>query len=103
MIMSNWGGRSAVLDPGVVAGDMPFAELRSEILDPDMCTRCGARVAVCPPGWLALGDEGMPVPAVEPEAMSCGECSLCLQVCPGKDTATPRSEVGIFGRSRTPT
>jgi coenzyme F420 hydrogenase subunit beta len=80
---------------------MPFADLKGEILEHDLCTRCGACVAVCPPGWLALGDEGIPVPAVEPEAMSCGECSLCLQVCPGKDTATPRSEVRIFGRSRT--
>jgi coenzyme F420 hydrogenase subunit beta len=80
---------------------MPFLDLKSEILDHDMCARCGACIAVCPPGLLALSDEGMPVPTVEPDAMPCGECSLCLQVCPGKDTATPRSEVRIFGRSRT--
>ena len=81
---------------------MPFADLKAEILDQDMCTRCGACVAICPPGWLAIGKDSLPVAAIEPEAMACGECSLCLQACPGKDTATPQSEVGIFGRSRTP-
>jgi coenzyme F420 hydrogenase subunit beta len=81
---------------------MPFLDLKSEILDQDMCTRCGACVAVCPPGLLSISDDHMPVPALDPEAMPCAECSLCLDVCPGKDTATPRSEVRIFGRSRTP-
>ena len=72
---------------------MPFLELKSEILDQDMCTRCGACVAVCPPGLLSISDDRMPVPALDPEAMPCAECSLCLDVCPGKDTATPASEV----------
>ena len=81
---------------------MGFLDLKNEILDQDMCTRCGACVAVCPPGLLAISDDRMPVPLVEPEAMSCGDCSLCLDVCPGKDTATPASEGRIFGRSRTP-
>jgi coenzyme F420 hydrogenase subunit beta len=79
---------------------MPFVDLKNEILDNDMSASCGASVAVCPPEWLGLDDEGLPVPKVEPDAMSCGKCMLCLQVCPGKDTATPRSEVRIFGRSR---
>ena len=87
---------------GRVWGDMPFLELKREILDHDMCTRCGACAAVCPPGLLEMGDEGLPVPMLAPEAMPCNECSLCLDVCPGKDTATPRSETRIFGRSRTP-
>ena len=81
---------------------MGFLDLKSEILDHDMCARCGACVAVCPPGWLAIGGDSTPVPTIDPEAMECGTCSLCLDVCPGKDTATPRSEVNIFGRSRTP-
>jgi coenzyme F420 hydrogenase subunit beta len=81
---------------------MPFLDLKSEILDQDMCTRCGACVAVCPPGLLSISDDRMPVPALDPEAMPCAECSLCLDVCPGKDTATPASESRIFGRSRTP-
>ena len=80
---------------------MPFSDLQSEILDQDMCARCGACVAVCPPTWLTIGDDGAPVPTIDPASMSCGECSLCLDVCPGKDTGTPRSEQRIFGRTRT--
>ena len=81
---------------------MSFLDLKREILDQDMCTRCGACVAVCEPGFLEMGDDGLPVPLMAPESMPCGTCSLCLDVCPGKDTATPRSEMSIFGRTRTP-
>ncbi len=81
---------------------MPYVDLKNEILDQDMCARCGACVAVCPPNWLAIGPHSTPVTTVHPEAMDCGTCSLCLDVCPGKDTAMPRSEASIFGRSRTP-
>ena len=81
---------------------MSFLDLKREILDQDMCTRCGACVAVCEPGFLEMGDDGLPVPLMAPESMPCGTCSLCLDVCPGKDTATPRSEMSLFGRTRTP-
>jgi coenzyme F420 hydrogenase subunit beta len=80
---------------------MPFSELKSQILDEDMCTRCGACVAVCPPAWLMVGDDGSPATTLAPSLMSCGECSLCIEVCPGRDTATPQSEQRIFGRTRT--
>jgi len=81
---------------------MAFEDLKHEILDPDMCTRCGACVAVCPPSWLAIGSESTPIPNIDPECMDCGTCSLCSDVCPGKETGTPRSEISLFGRSRTP-
>jgi coenzyme F420 hydrogenase subunit beta len=81
---------------------MPFLDLKTEILDQDMCARCGACAAICPPGWISLDDQGLPVLSGEPEAADCAGCSLCLDVCPGKDTATPESETRIFGRTRTP-
>ena len=80
---------------------MPFVDLQREILDKDMCARCGACVAICPFDWLAVGEDGSPAATIEPTAMACGECSLCLQTCPGRDTATPQSELRIFGRTRT--
>ena len=82
---------------------MGFLDLKSDILDQDMCARCGACVAICPPGFLTITDDRMPVPAVPLEALSCEGCALCLDVCPGKDTATPISEARIFGRSCKPT
>jgi coenzyme F420 hydrogenase subunit beta len=81
---------------------MPFADLKREILDPEMCARCGACAAVCPPGWLAIGDDGAPLPAIDVGSIDCGDCNLCLDVCPGRDPDTPRSETRIFGRTRTP-
>jgi coenzyme F420 hydrogenase subunit beta len=81
---------------------MPYVDLQNEILDQDMCARCGACVAVCPPNWLAIGPDSMPVTTLDPGAIDCASCSLCLDVCPGKDTATARSEERIFGRTRTP-
>jgi coenzyme F420 hydrogenase subunit beta len=80
---------------------MPFAELKQQILDQDMCARCGACAAVCPQGWLTIGDDGAPLPTIDVQAIDCGECNLCLDVCPGRDPDTPRSEKRIFGRTRT--
>ena len=48
---------------------MSFLDLKREILDQDMCTRCGACVAVCEPGFLEMGDDGLPVPLMAPESM----------------------------------
>jgi coenzyme F420 hydrogenase subunit beta len=80
---------------------MPFENLKQQILDQDMCARCGACAAACPPGWLTIGGDGEPAPTIDVRSMDCGACSLCLDVCPGRDTDTPRSEQRIFGRTRT--
>jgi len=80
---------------------MPFSDLKREILDQDMCTPCGACVAVCPSAWLTLSKDQVPIPTLAPDALSCGSCTLCLDVCPGRDTATPAAETRLFGRTRT--
>ena len=59
---------------------MGFLDLKSDILDQDMCARCGACVAICPPGFLTITDDRMPVPAVPLEALVRGLRALprCL-------------------------
>jgi coenzyme F420 hydrogenase subunit beta len=81
---------------------MPFADLRSAILEPDLCGGCGGCAAVCPHDLLRLDQDGRPflADAARGEA-PCGSCRLCLDVCPGRDTDVARSERRLFGRSRT--
>jgi coenzyme F420 hydrogenase subunit beta len=83
---------------------MAFSDLQATILDHDLCTRCGACAAVCPADAIKIADaDFLPlfsVGSADAEQV-CGECSLCLDVCPGRDTGVSTSEVRQFGRVRT--
>jgi len=65
---------------------MSFRDLRTQILDRELCAACGACAAVCPADALRLTDDGQPR-FTPPEAWAegvCGSCTLCLDVCPGR-------------------
>jgi coenzyme F420 hydrogenase subunit beta len=61
----------------------PWQELLRDVVQPDLCTRCGTCVGVCPTGVLAFTDlDGACLPAaVNPTA--CTQCGWCTRACPG--------------------
>lgn len=80
---------------------MTFQQLQKDVLDPDLCTVCGACQLVCPAA--VIGFDGLaPVLTVASWTdTDCGDCGDCLDVCPGADPATPAAEERLFGRHRT--
>lgn len=80
---------------------MSFDDLRKTVLDHDLCTRCGGCVAVCPLGVITLSAEDfLPLFTAGQAAPVCGDCTLCLDTCPGRDTGVNASEERRFGRTR---
>ncbi|MEV4640383.1 Coenzyme F420 hydrogenase/dehydrogenase, beta subunit C-terminal domain [Actinoplanes sp. NPDC049548] len=79
---------------------MSFADLSAVVLEPGLCTACGACSLACPAD--VIGFEGLePVAAPNWTAADCGSCTDCLDACPGADPGTPEAEVRLFGRTRT--
>ena len=68
----------------------------TEIVAKSLCCGCGVCAGVCPQGALEMqfNSRGELVPAV---SGACGECRLCLTVCPALDIGEPLSPEEIFG------
>ncbi len=79
---------------------MPFRDLFEQVLNPSLCTTCGACELACPERVIEF--DGI-VPRLRTGASDavCGTCTDCLTVCPGRDPATPALENELFGRTRT--
>ncbi|MFF3906397.1 Coenzyme F420 hydrogenase/dehydrogenase, beta subunit C-terminal domain [Streptomyces sp. NPDC001848] len=79
---------------------MSFEQLVHDVLEPDLCTVCGACQLACPAG--VIGFDGLEPVLTEPAwtESDCGTCGDCLAVCPGADPATRQSEERLFGRGR---
>ncbi|WP_167397357.1 Coenzyme F420 hydrogenase/dehydrogenase, beta subunit C-terminal domain [Lysinibacillus mangiferihumi] len=84
---------------------MTYLQLKEEIIDNDLCTSCGACVAVCPANIIQLNKNSIPNVYLDSKSLSevCGSCNLCRDICPGKETDVPASELSLFGRTRTST
>lgn len=78
---------------------MSHQELTRLVLDPDLCTGCGACALVCPESIVGF-DMDRIVPVFTAPAATCGTCSACSDVCPGLDPGTPQHEIRLFGRVR---
>lgn len=80
---------------------MTVETLRRVVLDPALCAGCGACGLACPKQLIEFDAERV-APIIDFDAAQCGDCQLCLDVCPGADPSTARSELALFGRTRTP-
>lgn len=57
-----------------------FNALREEVIERDLCTRCGTCIGVCPVDTLAYTEE-----KVTDTGNRCVQCGMCSAVCPGKE------------------
>ncbi|MGA1873555.1 MAG: Coenzyme F420 hydrogenase/dehydrogenase, beta subunit C-terminal domain [Thermoplasmatota archaeon] len=74
--------------------DRCFEDLRRQVIDADLCTRCGGCVAACPVGVLEYGREGISITG------DCIACGACFRICPGKGMDMSGHEKRLFSRSR---
>lgn len=87
---------------------MSFLTLRNMILDQNLCTACGGCVSLCPQNVLEIA-AGEAAPTIAADlvgddqkiAQRCGDCSLCVDICPGWTTDSAASERRMFGQERT--
>jgi coenzyme F420 hydrogenase subunit beta len=78
---------------------MSFEKLFSEVVNSGLCNSCGTCVSACPKDTLVI-----PLGEVGPEGVSddCTDaCTICYDVCPGRDLPYSEMEKMIFGRKRT--
>lgn len=80
---------------------MSVAKLRSEVVDTALCAGCGACGLACPQQLIAF-DPDRVEPRLQFDTAACGDCTVCLDVCPGSDPGTLASELALFGRGRRP-
>jgi len=54
-------------------------ELKKEVIDTELCTKCGTCIGICPTNSFQFRDGKLEV--LEDK---CVDCGLCVKVCPGK-------------------
>lgn len=73
-----------------------FDDLKRDIIDTGLCTRCGTCVAVCREQVISFDD---PLGACLPKRNgSCESCDgICYEVCPGQQVSWPELNHYVFG------
>lgn len=71
-----------------------FDELKREVIDCDLCTRCGTCIGVCPVETLAY-ENGEVVDA----GKCCVQCGKCNTVCPGKEFSMGKWSEELFQKT----
>lgn len=65
-----------------------------QIVENDLCHRCGSCVGICPTEVLALDKADYPVVK---NMSACTDCDLCVKVCPGDEFNYPEFSKEIYG------
>jgi len=93
------GGAAANAD-GFQSSSLPQSLKKlGEIVNGDLCHRCGSCVGICPAIVLDSDSEGYP--AVKNLA-ACTDCNLCVQVCPGVEFPFRDATLKMFGSEPDP-
>ncbi|MBP9838576.1 MAG: Coenzyme F420 hydrogenase/dehydrogenase, beta subunit C-terminal domain [Proteobacteria bacterium] len=73
----------------MTANNEPPRALRSlaQIIENDLCHRCGSCIGICPTGVLGVDSEEFPVVK---NLSACTDCDLCVKVCPGDEFNVPQ-------------
>ena len=73
-----------------------FLDLKTDVIDAGLCTRCGSCVGVCKVQCIQFAD---PLGACLPEQSgTCTSCGLCYTGCSGKDVQWPALNQQVFGK-----
>jgi len=75
-----------------------FVELEQNVIEKGLCNYCGSCVGFCPNNSLEL-DKANERPVLIGRCAK--NCSLCVNICPGREVSIHQLEKNIFGRIRS--
>lgn len=84
------------MDASVAARNEPPRALRAlaQIIENDLCHRCGSCVGICPTHVLGVDDNEFPIVN---NLSACTDCDLCVKVCPGDEFNALEAAREMFG------
>lgn len=71
-----------------------FNYLKREVIEKELCTRCGSCLAICHNDCLKM--DGNLYPFLD-DPVDCDNCGLCFKVCPGREVNFQKLNLQIFG------
>lgn len=72
-----------------------FDQLKSHVIDTQLCLYCGQCCAVCSTGCISFKNNG---PELNGECVACGQC---IEACPGLGVPLKKLDRQVFGREQT--
>lgn len=72
-------------------------DLKKEVLDCELCTKCGTCMGICPTGAIAFVEDEIAI-----DCSKCIQCGKCWASCPGKSFSMEQWSMKLFGRHYDP-